>query len=239
MGITNECPLLRQRTRACGQESPAPGAGKTQAQGEDFESATGEKSAQRIAQERGHAVILNAFCWEDLHAGLDAVGLRFVRKGSGAVFLWVIQRSRRPAWTEISAYPSLCKRLGEFKPGSYSERTFRKPAPEPVSHVCREEWLEYQKERQRLTEERRLARAKREEEREKLEQRQKERREAVTARLAQHGLSMLNIARHFLKEQEQEEKAALRDRQFRSEKPERLRRFKPWLGQRSPHLGNL
>ena len=97
----------------------------------------------------------------------------------------------------------------------------------------------YQKERQRLAEERRLARAKREEEREELEQRQKDRREAATARLAQHGLSVLNIARHFLKEQEREEKAALRDRQAQSEKPERLRRFKPWLGKRSPRLGNL
>ncbi len=57
--------------------------------------------------------------------------------------------------------------------------------------------------------------------------------------LAQHELSVLNIARHFLKEQEREEKAALRDRQAQSEKPERLRRFKPWLGKRSPRLGNL
>ena len=30
----------------------------------------------------------------------------------------------------------LSKRLGEFKPGYYSERTFNKPAPEPVSHVA-------------------------------------------------------------------------------------------------------
>ncbi len=58
---------------------------KPKPRAEDFESATGEKSAQRIAQERGHAVIRNALCWEELHAGLDAVGLRFVRKGSGAV----------------------------------------------------------------------------------------------------------------------------------------------------------
>lgn len=37
----------------------------------------------------------------------------------------------------------LCKRRDEFKPGYYSERTFKKPSPEPVSRVCREEWLEY------------------------------------------------------------------------------------------------
>ncbi|WP_241159551.1 hypothetical protein [Desulfovibrio sp. ZJ200] len=50
---------------------------------EDFENATGEKSAQRIAQEKGRAVIQSASCWEELHAGLDEVGLRFVRKGAG------------------------------------------------------------------------------------------------------------------------------------------------------------
>lgn len=133
----------------------------------------------------------------------------------------------------------LSKRLGEFKPGYYSERTFRKPAPEPVSHVCREEWQEYQKERQRLVEENRYARKKREEERNELERRQRERREAATARLASHGLSLLNIARHFLKEQELEEKAALRDRQAQLEQTQQLPRFKHWLGKRSPRQANL
>ncbi|WP_165071282.1 hypothetical protein [Desulfovibrio sp. ZJ200] len=42
-----------------------------------------------------------------------------------------------------------------------------------------------------------------------------------------------------MKEQERQEKAALRDRQSQSEKPERLPRFKHWLGKASPHLGNL
>ncbi|MDR3362165.1 MAG: relaxase/mobilization nuclease domain-containing protein, partial [Desulfovibrio sp.] len=51
----------------------------------NFESATGEKSAQRVAQERGHAVILNAKTWAELHAGLANVGLRFEKKGSGAI----------------------------------------------------------------------------------------------------------------------------------------------------------
>ncbi len=212
---------------------------KPKPKAEDFESATGEKSAQRIAQERGHAVIQNATCWEELHAGLDAVGLRFSRKGSGAVIFVGDTAVKASSVDRNFSMFRLCKRLGEFKPGYYSERTFKKPAPEPVSHVCRGEWQEYQKERQRLAEERHLARAKREEEREALEQRQKERREAATVRFARHGLSVLNIARHFLKEQERQEKAALRDRQSQAEKPERFPRFKHWLGKRSPHLGNL
>ena len=212
---------------------------KPKPKAEDFESATGEKSAQRIVQERGHAVIQNASCWEELHAGLDAVGLRFSRKGSGAVIFVGDTAVKASSVDRNFGMSRLCKRLGEFKPGSYSQRTFKKPAPEPVSHVCREEWQEYQKERQRLAEERRLAKVKKEEEREELEWRQKERREAATARLAAHGLSILNIARYFLKEQGLEEKAALRDRQSQAEKPERLPRFKHWLGKRGSHLGNL
>ena len=212
---------------------------KPKPKAEDFESATGEKSAQRIAQERGHAVIQNASSWEELHAGLDAVGLRFSRKGSGAVIFVGGTAVKASSVDRNFSMSKLCKRLGEFKPGYYSEQAFKKSAPEPVSHVCREEWQEYQQERQRLAEERRLAKAKREEEWEALERRQTERREAATARLAAHGLSVLNIARHFLKEQERQEKAVLRDRQSQAEKPERLPRFKHWLGKRSPHLGNL
>ncbi|GAB7492564.1 hypothetical protein Bwad001_12880 [Bilophila wadsworthia] len=209
---------------------------KPRPRAEDFESATGEKSAQRIAQERGHAVIQNASCWEELHAGLDAVGLRFVRKGSGAVIFVGDRAIKASSMDRNFGLSKLCKRLGEFKPGYYSERTFNKPAPEPASHVCRAEWLEYQKERQRLAEEKHHARKKREEERKELERRQRERRETATARLAPHGLSILNIARHFLKEQEQEEKTALWDRQPQPEQTERLRRFKHWLGKRSPYL---
>lgn len=107
--------------------------------------------------------------------------------------MWVTRRSRHPAWTEIISCPN---RL----------RTFYKHAPEPVSHVCQEEWLEYQMERQRLSEERRLARKKREEDRETLEQQQRKRRDTATARPASHGLPLLNITRHCLKEQKRGKK---------------------------------
>ena len=212
---------------------------KPKPKAEDFENATGEKSAMRIVQERGHAVIQNASCWEELHAGLDAVGLRFVRKGSGAVIFVGDTAIKASSVGRKFSMSKLCKRLGEFKAAYYSTRTFHKPDPEPVSHVCREEWREYQQERRKLAEENRYTRKKREEERHELERRQRERREAATARLARHGLSVLNITRHFLKEQAREEKAALRDKLAQSEKPERLPRFKHWLGKRSPHLGNL
>ena len=46
----------------------------------EFEQATGEKSAQRIAQEKGHDIIKNAKSWEELHTGLEKIGLRFEKK---------------------------------------------------------------------------------------------------------------------------------------------------------------
>ena len=212
---------------------------KPKLKAEDFENATGEKSAMRIAQERAHAVIQNASCWEELHAGLDTVGLRFMRKGSGAVIFVGDTAVKASSVDRKFSMSKLCKRLGEFKPGYYSERTFKKSAPEPVSHVCREEWQEYQKERQRLAEERRLAREKQEECREALEQRQQERRETATARLAQHGLSVLNIARHFLKEREREERAEIRNKPASTEQATQLPRFKYWLGKHDAYRANL
>ena len=49
------------------------------------EHSTGEKSAQRIAQERGHDIIKNATSWPELHQKLAEKGLRFEKKGSGAI----------------------------------------------------------------------------------------------------------------------------------------------------------
>ena len=212
---------------------------KPKPKAEDFENATGEKSAQRIVQERGHAVIQNASCWEELHAGLDMVGLRFVRKGSGAVIFVGDTAVKASSVDRNFSLSRLSKRLGEFKPGYYSERTFSKPAPEPVSHVCQEEWLEYQQEKQRVAEEKRHARKKQEEEREGLERRQQERRETASAHLARHGLSILNIARHFLKEQEREEREEVRNKSASTEQATQLPRFKYWLGKRDAYSANL
>ena len=49
----------------------------------------------------------------------------------------------------------------------------------------------------------------------------------------------MNIARHFLKEQEREEKTVLLDKQIQPEQKQRLPHFKYWLGKCNPHLANL
>ena len=68
--------------RVARQTAPTPTA-RAQA----YEQATGAKSAMRIAQERAPSCIDAAQTWQELHHALAHVGLRFVRKGSGAVLL--------------------------------------------------------------------------------------------------------------------------------------------------------
>lgn len=211
---------------------------KPSSKAEDFENATGEKSAQRIAQEKGRAVIQNATCWEELHARLDAVGLRFVRKGSGAVIFVGDTAVKASSVDRNFGMSKLCKRLGEFKPGYYTERTFSNPAPEPVSHVCEDEWREYQAERRKVAEQRRLERKRNAALVRREQARQRERRNSALAALSRHGLSVLNIARHSLKKQEEEEMARTRQSLPPYEVPP-ARRFKHWLGKRNPRLANL
>ena len=46
---------------------------KPKAEAEHFESITGEKSAQRMVQEKAHALIQKAASWQELHAGLATI----------------------------------------------------------------------------------------------------------------------------------------------------------------------
>ena len=202
----------------------------------NFESASGEKSAQRIAQERGHAVIKNAKTWKELHEGLAKAGLSFEKKGSGAVVFVGDTAVKASSVDRNFGLSKLCKRLGDYEPGNY-EPEMKTPEPEPVSDIALEEWREYRRIQEtraieRDMEERRKAVAVR-----RAAAAQREHRETTLARLARHGLSMLNIARHFLKEQQKEELRALRQAMPRREKP--LPRFWKWLGERNPRLASL
>jgi hypothetical protein len=199
---------------------PRPGA-------TDFEHATGEKSAQRIAQEKGHGIIKNAKSWTELHEGLEKAGLRFETKGSGAVVFVGDIAVKSSSIDRNFGLSKLCKRLGDFEPGQYAPE-MKTLEPEPVSSVLREKWSEYRELREQAQEERRerkrrgaavIARAKAE---------QRRHRQSATASLSRYGLSILNIARHFLKVQQREELQRLREDLPKPPKP--LRRFMGWLG---------
>ncbi|WP_165068124.1 relaxase/mobilization nuclease domain-containing protein [Desulfovibrio sp. ZJ200] len=170
----------------------------------EMESATGEKSAQRIAQEKGHDIIRNAVTWKELHEKLAAVGLRFARKGSGAVIFVGETAVKASSVDRKFGLSKLCKRLGEYEEGEYPE-TCPKLAPEPLSPVCGEEWREYQDLRQEHAETTRKARERETAEQEAREQKQMQERKRVCASLAGHGLFMLNIARHLLREKQKQD----------------------------------
>ncbi|WP_300686494.1 relaxase/mobilization nuclease domain-containing protein [uncultured Bilophila sp.] len=209
---------------------------KPDSRAEDFENATGEKSAQRIAQERGHAIIANARTWKDLHEGLTRAGLRFKKKGSGAVVFVGEIEVKLSSVDRKFGFANLCKRLGEYEEGEYPEEA-PKMEPEPVRHVCVEEWREYQKEREEASEERRVVRRREAENMRQEKERQHARRDSALAALARHELSVLNIARHCLKKQEEETAQARQNLPPRKIPP--VRRFKHWLGKRSPRLASL
>lgn len=175
----------------------------------DFENATGEKSAQRIAQERGHSIIAEATSWSELHRKLEAQGLRFEKKGSGAI-IWVGETAVKASSVDRQfSIKKLSKRLGDFEPGAYSEKQ-NILAAEPVCEVNRKEWEEYQAEKQRdLTRhkeirQRALARIKERHRREMQER---------CVRLSKFGLVILNRGKHRLKIKHQEELRVFRQNQ--------------------------
>jgi hypothetical protein len=158
----------------------------------NFESSSGEKSAQRIAQERGHAVINNAQSWKELHEGLAKAGLRFEKKGSGAVVFVGDTVVKASSIDRNFGLSKLCKRLGDYEPGNYAPE-MNTPEPEPVSDIALEEWREYRRIRETRAVERDLENRRRMSVIREATVAQRDHRESALSRLARHGLPMLNI----------------------------------------------
>lgn len=193
----------------------------------EMECATGEKSAQRIARERGHAIISNAASWEEMHTRLAEAGLRFEKKGSGAI-IWAGGIAVKASSVDRAfSLKKLTATWGPFVAGTYTER--QTSVPEPVSAVVKSEWREYQ----RCCGEMRRKEPDENRGRECLRQRQKDERTRVLSRLARYGLPVLNIARHCLKVQQMWER-----RRLRGSKPAsgpRRPRFESWLRAQGRH----
>lgn len=189
----------------------------------DFEHATGEKSAQRIAQERGHSIIKNAKSWVELHEKLAAVGLRFEKKGSGAIIFVGEIAVKASSVDRAFSMGKLCKKLGDFEEGTYPD-VLGKVAPEPVSSVNLGEWKAYQTAFAGVPNN---AKAAENAEFARMKERHRDERKRALSRLARYGLPVLNIARHCLMAQQKEERRSLRSgrKKARGGKP----RFETWL----------
>ena len=202
---------------------------------ESLENATGEKSAQRIARERGLGIIKEATSWQELHDGFAAVGLRFEKKGSGAL-VWVGDVAVKASSVDRTfSMPKLVKKLGEFEEGTYpTERSRLKP--EPVTEaktMFEEEWHEYQQEQEAEKKKRALILNRKKDALQRWEEERKARQHGVHRKLSRHGLPIMNIGRHFLKEQQVQERRLFQQTQKTVQEQQiDIQPFKQWLKNR-------
>lgn len=96
---------------------------------QDMEQQTGTKSAQRVGSEDAAPIIAAARTWRELHDNLAVIGMRYERKGSGAIIYVgevVVKASDVSRAASLSA---LQKRFGayqpakEIKPNEYHHHT--------------------------------------------------------------------------------------------------------------------
>ena len=194
---------------------------------------TGEKSAQRIAQERGHDIIKNATSWSELHQKLAAKGMRFEKKGSGAIVFVGDIAVKASSIDRDFGMSKLCKRLGEFVPAE-TLPPLEKMQPEPVSEVNLEEWQAYQaacsvsvSEQKEAEKQRHL---------ETMKTRHSIERKQVLRGLGKRGLPVLNAERHRLKMRQHGELCQLRQQMGRKQPPKKGKpRFETWLRGRGLH----
>jgi hypothetical protein len=229
--------LVRARPRGQGRET-SPGA-------RDFEERVGARSAERIALEDVAPILRRARSWADVHRELGQSGIRFDRKGSGAI-LWIgdqpVKASRAGRDCSMAA---LERRLGEFTPAA-PERSMEAPRlrpPQPLEPGSRP-WQQYAEERARHDRERvarrdRFVGQQREESR-RLAQRHRQERADVLNRSWKGQRDLLSATRSVLAAEQAQERAALRDRQSLERaglgREERFPPFKLWLVKRSPEL---
>ena len=198
--------IERARPRGEGERRPS-------ARARDFEERAGERSAEGIAIEDAAPLVRSARDWRELHAALAAKGMRFEKKGSGAV-LWVgDQAVKASAAGRDCSMSALQNRLGEYVPGPRVELAPASPRPlEPASPLVRL----YTEERRKHYQERAASRAQnvdkqREELRGVAERHRQERADIFRGSWRGKG-ALLNALRSTLAARQAGEKAALRDR---------------------------
>ncbi len=109
----------------------------------DYENATGEKSCERIAQERAAPILRNARSWAQVHVGLAQVNIRYERRGSGAI-LWVgDQQLKASCIGREFSRSRMEERLGEFQPDTRANPTPQQREAEALRPDMPANWAEY------------------------------------------------------------------------------------------------
>ena len=120
---------------------------KPNAKVRDQEIRLGEKSAQSVGIESAAPVIKAAQTWAQLHSGLEQLGMKFEKKGSGAV-IWVGDVPVKASSVDRSASMStLIKRLGAYEAAPANATLPRPLAPMPAKDN-QSGWADYRRERQ-------------------------------------------------------------------------------------------
>jgi hypothetical protein len=229
-----------ERARPREQREPQPSG-----PARDFEERVGERSAQRVALEVAAPIIREARGWREMNEALAREGIRFERKGSGAV-IWIgAEAVKASSAGRDCSMAALQKRFGE--PAVDRERPVHDVsarAAQPVDRVT-SHWPTYAQERARHHEERTASREglwdrHRDEWRRVAARHRHERADVFKGSWRGRG-DLLNALRSQLAAQQAREKADLRDQQ----KLERARLqqeqtrfpvFKEWLAQKNPEL---
>jgi hypothetical protein len=212
----------------------------------DFEERAGARSAERIASEEAAPIIRTARTWSEVHRELGQRGIRFEKKGSGAI-LWIgDQPVKASSAGRDCSMSALQKRLGEFAPATglpLEDTPARDPQPvDPGSTV----WTQYMEARTRHGGERaairdRLVEQHREAWKHMAERHRRERAQVFRRSWRGKG-DLLNATRSVLAAQQAQEKAALRERQklerAQLRREQRFPPFKVWLTERSPELAH-
>ena len=202
----------------------------------------GEKSWARLAQERAADVFENCSSWSQLHDELHVVGLRYIRKGNGALIEIEGESLKASTVARRASIKSLEKKLGPFMPRLAEDEYHVTKTPEPYTGSLRRhgtgqpitdvpEFAEFQKakrlRREQLAAARLALSRKHEAEWVLLKERQAQARAALLAGDWRRKGHQLNAMRAAIKEDQDAERHAMKVRQ--KDQRQRLRdSLQPW-----------
>lgn len=202
--------VVRERERGGSKKKPSQKA-------RDFEQRTGQKSAERTAQEEAAEIIKSAKSWQELHERLSERGMRYEKKGSGAI-IWVgDQPVKASSVSRDASLSALQKRLGAYQdPSPHLRPRAREPEPVKPDMPGFDAYAKARREHYGLKAEvkAQLDRHQEQERKALAERHKRERQEMLAGRWRGKG-EALNALRSVLAARQAAEKAALKEKHRR------------------------
>jgi len=195
----------------------------------DMENRTGEKSAERICIEEGAPAIERAQSWEQLHSELAEHGMRYVKKGSGAIVFVGEVAIKASSVDRGASLAKLQERLGLYRPPQYqAQLAVREPkaikpdAPRWREYITRRKEHYANKAAEKQAQDQRQQR-----ERHELSAQQRARRTGLFAGSWRGRGAALNVLRSVIAAEQAAEKAFMKEL-HRRERDAHNWRFRPY-----------